>query len=59
MLPLIPSSILGFGTVDALDLIIITRFFEHAFFDVYLKGAEKEELIDLFDNFDNVLIRIK
>lgn len=59
MLPLIPSSTLGFGTVDARSLIILTRCFEHAFFDVYLKGAEKEELIDLFDNFDDVLIRIK
>jgi hypothetical protein len=59
LLPLIPSSTLGFGTVDAHRLIMITRFFEHAFFDVYLKGAEKGELIELFDNFDDVLVRVK
>lgn len=59
MLPLIPSSTLGFGTVDSTYLIRVTRFFEKAFFDVYLKGVEKEVLIDLFDDFDDVMIRIK
>jgi dienelactone hydrolase len=59
MLPLIPSSILGFGTVDSSYLIKVTRSFEKAFFDVYLKGVEKEVLLDLFDDFENVMIRTK
>ena len=58
-LPFIPRSVLGFGSVDSQYLIRVTRLFEKAFFDVYLKGAEKEELVDLFDDFDDVLIRIK
>lgn len=59
MLPLIPSSTLGFGTVSPLYLIMVTRSFEKAFFDVYLKGAEKEVLLGLFDDFDDVMIRVK
>lgn len=59
MLPLIPSSTLGFGSIDSNQLIKITRLFELAFFDVFLKGYEKEVLIDLFDDFSEVMIRIK
>ena len=59
MLPLIPGHLLGFGTVDAKYLISVTRLFERAFFDVYLKGSEKEVLIGLFDDFDDVMTRSK
>jgi hypothetical protein len=59
MLPLIPSSTLGFGSIDSNQLIKITRLFERAFFDVFLKGYEKEVLVDLFDDFSEVMIRIK
>jgi hypothetical protein len=59
MMPLIPGQLLGFGTVDAKYLVSVTRLFEHAFFDVYLKGAEKEILISLFDDFDDVMTRSK
>jgi len=59
MLPLIPGQLLGFGTIDATYLVKVTRLFEQAFFDVYLKGAEKQILTDLFDEFNDVLIRLK
>ncbi len=59
MLPLIPSELLGFGTVDPQYLIKVTRRFEKAFFDVYLQGVEKEELTSLFDDFEGVLIKEK
>jgi len=59
LLPNIPSSILGFGTVDSHYLIQITRQLEKAFFDVYLKGMEKETLVDLLDDYDIILVKIK
>lgn len=59
LLPLIPSELLGFGTIDPQYLIKVTRRFENAFFDVYLKDAEKDELGSLFDEFKGVMIKEK
>ncbi|MDG6219110.1 MAG: hypothetical protein QCI00_06690, partial [Candidatus Thermoplasmatota archaeon] len=59
MMPLIPASILGFGTVNPIHLIRITRLFELAFFDVFLKEYDKEMLTDLFNEFSDVMVKIK
>jgi hypothetical protein len=59
LMPFIPASMLGFGTADPGHVVEITRLFEKAFFDVYLKNADKTILVDLFDDFNDVLIKEK
>ena len=59
LMPFVPSSSLGFGTADSRYVIGVTRLFEKAFFDVYLKNVDKNVLVDLFDDFDDVLIKEK
>ena len=59
LMPFVPSSSLGFGTADSMYVIGVTRLFEKAFFDVYLKNEDKNVLVELFDDFDDVLIKVK
>ena len=53
--PLIPQKILGFGTIDAKRLVTITKSYEIAFFDTYLKNASIESLYDIADEYDEIL----
>jgi pimeloyl-ACP methyl ester carboxylesterase len=57
--PLIPSEPLGFGTIDAKRLINITKSYEIAFFNVYLKHEPLENLLELSSMFDEVMIDYK
>ena len=41
----LPSNLLGFGTIDAKRLVNITRVIEQVFFDVYLKGENERCVI--------------
>ncbi len=53
--PLIPSEPLGFGTINPKRLVNITKSYEIAFFEVFLKNAPINELINLSSNFDEVI----
>ena len=57
--PLIPGEPLGFGTIEAKRLINITKSYEIAFFNVYLKGEPRERLLELSSLFDEVIIDYK
>jgi hypothetical protein len=57
--PLIPAKILGFGTIDSKRLVNITKSFEIAFFEVYLKGKPVESLIGLASEFEEVKFQYK
>ena len=57
--PLIPAEPLGFGTIDAKRLINITKSYEIAFFNVYLKHEPLENLLKLSSMFDEVTIDYK
>ena len=52
MLPLIPQELLNFGTVDAKLMVEIVRLFIVGFFDVYLKSAPVQSIIDLAEEFE-------
>jgi dienelactone hydrolase len=59
LLPGIPQKLLGFGTIDAKRLVNITRVIELAFFDVYLKGYDKQDLFDTFSLFNDIVLGSK
>ncbi len=56
MVPLIPSNLLGFGTIEPKRCVSITRNFELAFFEVYLKGEPVSNIIDLANFYEDVNI---
>jgi hypothetical protein len=51
MLPLIPQELLDFGTINAKLMTEIVRLFILEFFDVYLKNAPVNRIIDLAEEF--------
>ena len=57
--PLIPSEPLGFGTIDAKRMVNITKSYEIAFFQVYLKNNFIEQLFNLSENFEEVIFLSK
>ena len=57
--PLIPTKILGFGTIEAKRLVNITKSFELAFFEVYLQEKPVESLIILASEFEEVKFQYK
>jgi hypothetical protein len=59
LVPLIPNKILGFGTIEPKRHVNITRNFELAFFNVYLKDRPIHELIDLGSYFEEVNFEFK
>jgi hypothetical protein len=59
LVPLIPNRILGFGTIEPKRHVNITRMFELAFFDVYLKDENVDRLTDLALIFDDVVFEYK
>jgi hypothetical protein len=59
LVPLIPPKILGFGTIAPKRMVNITRTYVDAFFEVYLKGAPREQLLNLSAVFPEVEIMYK
>jgi len=59
LLPLIPPRLLSFGTIEPKRMINITKSYELAFFQAYLKGRSKENIIDLADVFPEVIFKSK
>ncbi|MFH1014194.1 MAG: hypothetical protein V1769_06810 [Thermoplasmatota archaeon] len=59
LLPIVPQNILGFGTINAKQMVNITRIIEQVFFDVYLKGEDEQRLFDTFSLFDEILVQSK
>ena len=59
LLPTIPQKLLGFGTIDAKHMVNITRAIGLAFFDVYLKGMDKQILFDVFSLYNEVVVQFK
>ena len=59
-MPKIPRRIIpGFGSIDGKLLIKIVNTFTLAFFDVYLNGKPRDELLSLEDEFDEVIFDYK
>lgn len=54
LVPLIPPKILGFGTITPKRMVNITRTYVDTFFEVYLKGAPREQLLNLSVEFPEV-----
>jgi len=54
LVPLILPRILGFGKIPPKRMVNITKTFETAFFEVYLKGEPVETLLDLPSYFPEV-----
>jgi len=59
LLPLIPPKLLSFGTIEPKRMINITKSYELAFFQAYLKNDNKENIIDLADVFPEVNFKSK
>jgi hypothetical protein len=59
LVPLIPNKLLGFGTIEPKRHVNITRMFELAFFEVYLKEKTRQDLINLASQFQEVNFEYK
>ena len=59
LVPLIPPKILGFGSIPPKRMVNITKTFTTTFFEVYLKGAPVETLLDLPSQFEEVQFEYK
>jgi len=57
--PLIPAEPLGFGSINAKRLVNITKSFEIAFFEAYLKNMSNEPIFELSNLFDEVIFNYK
>lgn len=58
-LPLIQPDLLGFGTIEPKRMVNITKSYELAFFQAYLKGDSKEKIIVLAEVFPEVIFKSK
>ena len=54
LVPLIPNKLLGFGTIEPKRHVNITRNFELAFFEVYLKDKPIDQILNLASVFEEV-----
>ncbi len=59
LLPLIPPKLLSFGSIDPKRMINITKSYELAFFQTYLKNVDKDYILDLSNVFPEVIIKSK
>jgi len=59
LVPLIPPKLLMFGSIDPKRMVNVTRTYVNAFFEVYLKGAPIETLLNLSALFDEVQMDYK
>jgi hypothetical protein len=56
---LIQPDLLGFGTIEPKRMVNITKSYELAFFQAYLKGDSKEKIIVLAEVFPEVILKSK
>jgi pimeloyl-ACP methyl ester carboxylesterase len=59
LLPMIPSELLGFGTIDPKLIVNITRMIELMFFEKYVKGDYDISLFDFLDSYDEIFYEFK
>jgi hypothetical protein len=59
LVPLIPPKILSFGTIPPKRMVNITRTYVDTFFEVYLRGAPQEQLLNLSAQFPEIEIAYK
>ena len=59
LLPFIPPKLLGFGTILPKRMVNITKSYELAFFQIYLKGDSEEKLMNLVNVFPEVIFKSK
>ena len=59
LVPLIPPKILSFGTIPPKRMVNITRTYVDTFFEVYLKGAPRQQLLNLSAEFPEIEIVYK
>jgi len=59
LVPVIPPKILGFGSIPPKRMVNITRTFTTTFFEVYLKGAPVENLLNLSSQYPEVQFKYK
>lgn len=59
LVPLIPPKILGFGTIPPKRMVNITRTYVDTFFEVYLQGAPRQQLLNLSAQFPEIEIAYK
>ena len=59
LLPLIPPELLGFGEIEPKRMVNITKSYELAFFQAYLKESSKENINNLVDVFPEVIFKSK
>ena len=59
LLPLVPPSLLGFGTIDQKRMVNITISLERTFFNVYLRGADPDNLTALLNSFTEIEFKEK
>jgi len=59
LVPLIPPKILSFGIIPPKRMMNITRTYVDTFFEVYLKGTPREQLLNLSAEFPEVEIAYK
>jgi hypothetical protein len=59
LVPLIPPKILSFGTIPPKRMVNITRTYVDTFFELYLKGVPREQLLNLSARFPEVEIAVK
>jgi dienelactone hydrolase len=59
LVPLIPPRLLLFGSIPPKRMVNITRTYITVFFEVYLKGAPLEQLLNLSAQFDEVQFAYK
>ena len=57
--PLLPPKLLGFGSIPPKRMVNISRQIELAFFDVYLRNGDQDQLNSLFDVYDELLVTKK
>lgn len=59
LLPFIPPKLLGFGTILPKRMVNITKSYELAFFQIYLKDGSKEKIMNLVNVFPEVIFKSK
>ena len=56
LIPLIPSNLLLFGTINAKRMVNITRSYIREFFDVYLKNEPLDHIFDLENKYNEAIL---
>jgi hypothetical protein len=59
LVPIIPAKILGFGTIPPKRMVNLTRAYEVTFFEVYLNGRPRQDLVNLSAQFPEAMVDYK